>query len=166
MGVVITPESELGKELAKWEKKNYNPDAPENQYPRMLYMAQERPDGIVSVGEVSDRLCSEPGAGIQDGAAANFTKRCQRIVKNENEERVALEQGWRRTQQEARDRIEDKKRIIADAAAHRAYEDRNMSDKAKAEVAAVEAATEQHVAEVPEAPRVKRKYTRRAAATA
>jgi hypothetical protein len=51
-GRLISVESEEGKEYLKWERKpNYNPDAPENRFPRMLYMANRRPDGVVSVGE-------------------------------------------------------------------------------------------------------------------
>jgi hypothetical protein len=71
------------------------------------------------------------------------------IVRSEQEETASLERGWRRTAQEAKERFEGKEKHISDAAAHRAFEDRNMSEKARAEVAAVEAETVEHVAEVP-----------------
>jgi len=143
--ILITPESELGKELAKHERPaNYNPDAPENQFPRMLYMANKRPDGVVSVNEISDA----PFGGVT-GASEGFNRTCQKIVKTEAECIKAMEQGWRKTQAEAIERHEAKSKSIADAAAHRAYEDRNMSEAAVAEAKAAEAETVEHVAEVP-----------------
>ena len=151
-GRLISTESEEGKEYLKWERKpNYNPDAPENRYPRMLYMAQRRPDGVVSVGEPDDHAFSNV-----TGAGEQFNRRCQLIVRGEQEETAALERGWRRSATEALERFESKEKHIADAAAHRSYEDRNMGEKAKAEVAAAEAETVEHVAEVPEKRRVGR----------
>ena len=140
MAIIITPESQLGIELAKWNVKREP-----TYFPCMLYMAQKRPDGVLSVHEVSDGVF-----GGNPGAAEMFNTRCQKIVNNEAERAVWIERGWRPTPQEALARLEQKDKAIADAAAHRAYEDRNMSDAAKAEVAAVEAETEAHVAEVPE----------------
>lgn len=153
MGVVISPDSELGKELAKWNKPHDIRD-PHNHFPRMLYMAQTRPDGVSSVCETNDDVF----AG-KPGAAEAFNGRCQRIVQSEQEERIAEEQGWRHSPAEAMERHESKEKSIADAAAHRAYEDRNMSDAAKVEIAAAEAETAGHVPEVKQ----KRKYTKRPA---
>ena len=139
----------MGKELAKWNKPYVY-----REFPRMLYMAQRRPDGVVSVGEAEDKLLrAGPGAPEQPGSAELFNAKCQRIVYSEGELAEALERGWRPTPSEALDRFEAKEKFIADAAAHRAHEDRGMSEAARAEVAKVEAATAEHVAEVPEAPR-------------
>jgi hypothetical protein len=161
-GRLISTDSEEGKEYLKWERKpNYNPNAPENQFPRMLYQAHKRPDGIVSVNEVSD----VPFGGTMGGADA-FNRTCQRIVKGPQEEQAALEGGWHRTQQDALESFERKERLRGDAAAHGAHEDRNMSDLAKAEKKAAEDATPEHVAEVPEKRRVKRTYKRRNAPAA
>ena len=161
-GRLISTDSEEGKEYLKHERKpNYNPNAPENQYPRMLYQAHKRPDGVVSVNEVSDG----PFGGVM-GAADAFNRTCQRIVKGPQEEQSALEGGWHRTQQDALESFERKERLRGDAAAHRAHEDRNMSEPAKAEAKAAEDATPEHVAEVPEARRVKRTYKRRNAPAA
>lgn len=140
MGVVITPESELGKELAKWNVRR-----PFTPFPQMLYMAQKRPDGVMSVGEVHDGIF-----GGQPGSAEAFTSRCQCIVENEQERAVKLEQGWRPTPKEAYARLQAKDDAMSTAAAHRAYEDRNMSDAAKAEIAQAEAESEEQLAEVPE----------------
>ena len=60
-GARISPESTMGKELAKWERKpDWRPET--NPYPKMLYRAKHRPDGKRSVGEVLDHLFAEPGA--------------------------------------------------------------------------------------------------------
>jgi hypothetical protein len=161
-GRLISTDSEEGKEYLKWERKpNYNPNAPENQFPRMLYRANKRPDGVVSVNEVSDG----PFGGAM-GSADAFNRTCQRIVKGPQEEQSALEGGWHRTQQDALESFERRERLKADTAAHGAYEDRNLSEKAKAERKVAEDATPEHVAEVPEKPKAKRKYTRRNAAAA
>jgi len=139
MAMVITPESAMGQELAKWNKP-YVFEA----FPMMLYKTQLRPDGIPSVGEYLDGIF---GGAL--GSAEAFTKRCQRIVKSEQELSAALEQGWRKTQAEALEHHESKERILSTAAAHRAYEDSKMSEAAQAEAKAVEQETEHHVAEIP-----------------
>lgn len=143
MAIVITPESELGKELAKWNKPYVY-----SEYPRMLYMARRRPDGVVSVLEVDDKVF-----GGNPGTAEKFNATCQLIVKNDEELRNAMDRGWRMSMQEALERHEAKEKAIAEAAAVRAHEDQKMSEAAKAEAAAAEAATIEHVAEVPEKKR-------------
>lgn len=149
MAMLISPDSELGKELAKWNKP-YRYEA----YPRMVYRAKKRPDGRVSVGETDDRLFEgRPGAADRPGAAELFTSSCQMIVGNEMEHQRAKENGWRDTQAEALEAFEAKERAIGDAAAHRAYEDRNLSEKAKEEVELVEAASFEHVPEIPAKPK-------------
>lgn len=161
-GRLISTDSEEGKEYLKWERRpDYNPNAPENQFPKMLYRASKRPDGVVSVNEVSDG----PFGGAA-GAADSFNRGCQRIVKGPQEMQSALEGGWHQTQQDALESYERKERLRSDAAAHRAYEDRNLSEKARAEMGTAEAATPEHVAEVSEKPRAKRLYKRRNVAAA
>jgi hypothetical protein len=146
MAMVITPESELGRELAKWNKTyQFAP------FPRMLYRARRRDDGVVSVVENDDRLF-----GGVPGAAEVWSSANQRTVGNESELQAALEQGWRNSPLEAMERFEAKEHAIGEAAAIRNYEDRNMSERAKAEAAAVEAQSFEHVPEIPVAP-VKRR---------
>lgn len=149
MGVLISPESELGKELAKWEQRNYNPHDPKNRYPMMLYKAKKRPDGVLSTGEGPSMDATFGGPG----AAENWSKQCQRIVENENEHAAAREDGWRDNREEAVEYVKYLDKLVADAAAHRAFEDRNMSERAKAEAQAAEDATSEHLAEVLEQPR-------------
>jgi hypothetical protein len=184
MGVIITSSSDYGKELAKWEMFPQpwapSPGRPfmQREFPLMVYRATVRFDGKVSVGEGDDRTF-----GGAPGSAEQFTRQCQRIVNDEDELKRAQSEGWRRTQKEALEQAEKEQRFLETAAAHRAHEDRNMSEAAKKEAAEADAATPEHVAEVPEKPRlhkppepaeedtevlddpakprVKRKYTRR-----
>ena len=140
MPVVVNPDSEYGKELAKWNVKR-----PFAAFPKMLYRAQKRPDGIVSVQETDDRLF-----GGNPGAAEAWTATCQKTVKDEYEMQKAMEGGWRKSHAEALEHFEKREQYKGNVAAHRAYEDRNMSEAAKSEAAAVEASTEEHVPEIPE----------------
>jgi len=112
----------------------------------MLYMAKRRPDGIIAVIEGDDRLFdNKPGSAEQWTMANTLT------VKSEAEMISAMERGWRKSPVEAIERFNEKEKAIANAAAHRAYEDRNVSDKAKAEIAEAEAeAGMDHVPEIPE----------------
>lgn len=141
MPIVITPESDMGKEMAKWEKPyKYEP------FPKMLYQARQRPDGKVSVAEADDKLF-----GGQPGSAEMFSTSCQTIVKDEVEMQRYREMGWRESPQEALDFYETKAQGIGNAAASRAHEDRNMGEKARAEARAVEGSTSEHVPVIPEA---------------
>lgn len=72
-----------------------------------------------------------------------------RVVKDEAEERNFLSRGWADSPVTAEQAKERAEKAIATAAAERAYTDRNMSDAAKAEVAALEQATDDHVVDVP-----------------
>jgi hypothetical protein len=133
MGIIAPPpESKLAKEMAKWEKPwKYVP------FPRMLYHAVKRKDGVV--------VCIDP--------AIPEAQSCV-IVHSEAEQSRAMEAGWRESQKEAMDWFEAKEQSIAKAAAHRNYEDRNMSEKAKAEISEAEAAAgADHLPEVKEKKR-------------
>lgn len=147
MPVVITPESPLGLELAKWNKPyTYQP------FPRMMYRASRRPDGVVSVNEGDDGLF-----GGRPGAAEQWSQKNWVIVNNDDERVARLEQGWREHPTEAIALFEARECGKANEAAHRAWVDRNMSPAAQAEVAAAEAATEEHLPEIKERRRQRRK---------
>ena len=76
MPIVITPESEMGKELAKWNKPyHYEP------FPQMLYRARKRPDGVVT---------------LLDATGEEYDKGCYRTVNDEHERQMALELQRRR----------------------------------------------------------------------
>jgi hypothetical protein len=136
MGVVITPESELGKEMAKWERPERGGTRPYVYvpFPRMLYKARKRPDGRV--------MCMDP-------ADESFSAQCWFVVQNELELEKAHREGWRDSPKEALDYFEGLERDIARAAAERAYSDQRLTEKARAEAAAAEAETPEHVPDIP-----------------
>jgi len=164
-GVVPVPGSNLAKEMSKFEqfpsKWTHGTAGPGNPYvyrpfPKMLYRA-ERVDGQIKCGAAPP----DPYAQWRDHreleraqeAAERFTEKCQRIVRDEVEMSRAFEDGWRNSPQEAIDFVKGRDRAVSDATAHREFEDRNMSDAAKAEIrAAKDAVGGEHVPEVPRAP--------------
>jgi hypothetical protein len=119
-------------------------------YPKMLYKAQQNPlSGKFEVGATRDVLSTDRTVVIFN--AEQFSTSCQLIVNDEREEARAKAEGWRNSPKAALDYHEGKETESLVAAAVRAHEDRNMSDAAKAEAAAVEAATDGQVAEIPTA---------------
>lgn len=87
-------------------------------------------------------------------AAAAFNASCLVEVKDEREMQKYLEMGWRKEPSEAMEFVEQKRDANFQAAGERNYADRNMSEKAKAEIAAAEAASDgEQVMEIKEKPR-------------
>lgn len=146
-GRVIVPGSKAQREYQKWEQFQTKWTAggePGNPYvyrhfPMMLYKA-ERKDGNVS--------CMLPQPNPMDFAnpaefnrvsenVDRFNRDCQKIVNSEQEMQKEMEAGWRESPQEAIDYVHSVETDRATATAHREYEDRNLSDAAKREVAAI-----------------------------
>ena len=150
MGLVITAESEWGKELAKWNTPKrlggMNTDGGE-QFPMCLLKAQRRPDGKWSTGETDDRLFGEI-----PGSAEQFTRTCQQNFEERQYDR-ALADGWRKTGTEALDWREKEETRVADIAANRHHQDARLSEQARAHAASVDASTSEHVPVIPVAPR-------------
>jgi len=147
MSVVILPETEYAKELAKWEQPGYR----FRPYPKMLYKAFVRANGQIACMEGPPPSDAGLPAAEYDRrcvAAATFTTRCQRIVPDETAERVALNDGWSLTPQDAIAACEAREQAIGQAAAEAAHAARRMSPKAQAEFADAEAATARHVVDV------------------
>lgn len=118
-------------------------------YPRMLYRAQPNPlSGVYEVGATRDVLSKDKTVVIFN--AEEFSRTCQHIVNNESEHARAREQGWRDTPQEAIAYHNGSETEALVEAAKRAYADRNMGEKAKAEADAYEASTDKQVPEIPE----------------
>lgn len=128
-GARVSAESQMGKELLKWERKpDWTPE--KNPFPKMLYRAQHRPDGRRSVGEVLDSVC-----GGYPGAAEQWTRRCQLTVNNETELQRALENGWRVHPKEALDHLESVDNTASNVTAERHASDLRMSEVAQREAA-------------------------------
>ncbi len=135
----VSTESGMGKELAKWNKPYEF-----KQFPLMLYRAQ--------------RL---PGSGkwvTSDPTNEAFTLSCQRVVRSEAELEAAKREGvgWSDSPQSAIEWALGLEKEISNAAAERAYQDRNMSEKAKAESASAEGENFGHLPEIPEKPVARR----------
>lgn len=138
-------------------------------YPRMLYQAQRHPvNGKWVLFIDMPKRYDYPTENQWDMAceqARQFAAACQKIVHSEREHQAARDDGWRDSAKEALEFREQELIKRGDEAAERNYRDRNMSEKALAEVEKAESAHFGHLPEIPETPlppRTKRKYTRRA----
>lgn len=136
MAVIIPAESELGIELAKWERHGSYRFVP---YPAMLYKAFPRDNGKV--------MCGDPGVAVGEAEADAFTRRCQLTVQSEAERERALADGWRPTPDLALAYYEGLQRDIATAAAEANFHATSMTPKAQAERAARDKATHKQVPE-------------------
>ena len=166
MGIIITGESEIGKELARWNtprnqvvpgtngefgKKNVGYE----RYPAMLYLARQQRNGQYAVtvpmpspADYQTDLNGQQYLRAEQQALA-FNESCQRTVRNDTEFEQAVREGWRKTPGEAMDFRKSLEDAVSTAAAERAYQDRRMSPAAQAEMAAAEADTHEHVLDVP-----------------
>ncbi len=171
-GMEISPDSDLGRELAKWEQhptrlvprgKQPGNSYVFRPYPKMLFKARQGRDGRAVVSQVEPHLSEFPHVDAYNRAVlANDeqNKRSQRVVQSAEEEAIALGQGWHPTPDAALAAYERERDQQAVAAAEAAFAVRRMSAPAQAEFAAAEAATSAQVCDVP-AP--KRKPRGRAA---
>lgn len=157
------------KEMRKWDlpksKGGHNADGFE-AYPWMLYKAQkingkhlvfkpEPPRESFPTDDQWRRSCE---------MVAQFNQSQTRTVNNPDEHEKARRDGWRDNPTEALAFLDGLENDIAKAAAHRAYEDRNLSEKAKAEVAKIDAEHFEHLPEIPEQPIKRRGRPRKAEA--
>lgn len=155
-GIEWSDQSNFAKEMRKWDtpksQGGYKCDGFE-PYPKMLYRAQLHTLSN-TMRVMTDRDILSPDNTVVILSKESFDASCQMIVHDEHEHEKAKANGWRDTPQAARDYQDGAETEKAVAAAVRAHEDRNMSDRAKAEIKVVEehSGTE-HVAEMPEKPR-------------
>ena len=142
MGIAHSQASQYVKEMQKWEQRPVmigdtmimplpvseggRMGMPFQPYPKMLYRA-ERADG---------------GPKISG----------QLIVHSAQEEAAEVARGWCDGQEVAIAAIKAQDKEWATLAAERAYHERSMSDRARAEAAAVEEASSVHVPVIPETP--------------
>jgi hypothetical protein len=161
--IVRSGESEYDRELAKWDLPKrmggYNADGFE-PYPRMLYKAHRRENGKVMCMDM-DALYGGDMAAVARAEAFNHA--CQKTVQSDEQYRIAKGQGWSDTPTDAIALHEREAQALATAAAEAAYSVQRMSEKARAEHAKADAATEHPLADVP-APKKAPKATRVAVA--
>lgn len=149
MGIQRSQEDAWTKEMAKWEARPVmiggkngtyvepipyaeggRGGAPFAEYPKAMYRAESAMGGprISAYQEVPDEIA----------------------------ERLAYGQGWRARQEDALELVHENAREMARLAANRAHNERWMSDKAKAEAAAVDESTIEHLPAIPVTPIKKR----------
>lgn len=155
-GRQVSTRSDLGRELMKHEKPdNWTPEG--NPYPKAMYKAARDEKGKIRV------VADEPFSGVMAADEYNralerakmFNRNCYLEVKSYEEHMKAKAQGWRDHPTEAVEYFEAGEREIGNVTANRAFHDSKMSEKAQAEAAAADAATEFHVPAIPESRSVK-----------
>jgi len=161
-GIAVIPGSRAAREYAKFEQfhsRFTTGAAPGNEYrfreyPLMLYKASKWRGVVACIATVGpeEEYRDPRERERQEEAAIRFTAANQTIVKNDAEKARAFEQGFRDTPDDAVAFVLRRDDAIAKETAHRKYDDRNMSDAAKAEIRAVEAEVEDNVPEMPRAP--------------
>jgi hypothetical protein len=77
----------------------------------------------------------------------------QRLVGTREDEALAIGAGWHTHPTRAKERELGAQADLGTAAAERAWDDRRLSEAARAEAAAIEQATLKHLPEIPERPR-------------
>ena len=181
MGVLISPDSTTGKMLRRWDTPKHrlvDPDALPGDpfynvygerpsgyeaYPKMLYRAIPHPrSGKTESYQGPPDPFFYPTQPEYDRAVQEteqFNKRCTLVVQNESQHRRAHADGWRDSIADAFEQAEKEARAIGNLAAERNYTDQRMSERARAEMAAAEAETHEHLPTLP-APK-KRPYRRK-----
>jgi len=135
-GVVHNPASAYAREMAKHEM-GYSPYGPPGR-PRELIGQPQWPAMFYKVKRDAQtgKIVTEHMQAADEQDAPNM-----------------LSRGYVQGLGEAHAALIASEQSLAVAAAERAYADRNMSEKAKAEAEKFESTTVQHVAEIPEAPK-------------
>ena len=135
MAVIISPESELGKELQRWETPKRQGGMNANGYepfPKMVYKAIER-QGRAIVNDPTDE-----SVGAQ----------CQHTAMNEAEYERLKRQGWSDHPLEALEAWEAERQRWANEAANANYHAQRMTQNAQREYQAAQDATAEHVVDV------------------
>jgi hypothetical protein len=125
----------------------------EREFPKMLYRAEHYHGKALCMAAPPDPIEFPTGREFEhaDEAARKFSEKCQREVNDEREMSRAMEDGWRESPKEAVKYLRGRERDRSTAEAHRNYEDRNMSDLAKREIAEErEARGGEHIVSMPE----------------
>jgi hypothetical protein len=164
-GIAVIPGSPYAKEMARFESQSVGGFPAGNPYkyrpfPKMLYKADRYNGAPACMAAPPDPYAyANPGEFARaEQLAHRFTERCQMTVNDEREYQRAMEGGWRESPAEAVAFLIERDKRDSTADAHREYEDRNMSEAAKREVAAERAARGgDPVPAMPEQPRSRRK---------
>lgn len=156
----INTSTPMGKELLRWERpSNYRPE--NHPYPTTVFKAFKGDDGVIRCIDTDPNpslFLSPEMYRMAKEKVDLFNRSCIRVVNDEIEHKNAVAEGWRDSSKEAKEALWGWEADISKAAAERAYADRNISEKAKAEVKAIEDSTPNILGEIPEAPLVKKPH--------
>lgn len=136
MPVITAPGTKYAEEVLKHEFDDFRIGGERGrrgprvfkEFPKMLYKAGRNDVGKVEILETH-------------------------TVGDEDEQRNLQSRGFHVTQEAALEGFNAEARDLAKLAANRAYQERTMSDTARAEAQAYELSQDDHVAEIPEAPK-------------
>lgn len=157
MAIVHSPDSEYSKEIEKWNtEQRYGGMRPNSfqAFPKMLYKAHARENGKV--------MCGDPLAAIGDPVGEAFSRSCQLIVGNEEQAASARRAGWYDSPDDAVAGYHAQQTEQANIAAQRHFADQRLSEQARAEADAADAATHEHLPAIPETPIRRRGRPRKA----
>ncbi len=147
-GIVVIPGSNYANEMQRFEQfsSKYG-NEPGNPYvyrpfPKMVYKAEEWRGKVACMAAPPDSAEFSNPAEFQrtEELARKYTERCCRIVQDEAEYLRAKADGWRDDPMAAVEAGLERRRSLANAAAQRNYDDRNMGELARREAAATIAA--------------------------
>ena len=161
-GIILVPGSNFVREVSKFEQfptqftVGTQPGNPYTYrpYPKMLYRAESYRGKVCCMATVPDAYEFKDEREYEHAkqAAERFTQKCQLTVGNEEERSRAFEGGWRESPADAVEFALKRDRDVGVAAAHRNYEDRNMGEIAKREIADAVSEADGHVAEIKRRP--------------
>jgi len=135
-GIVHNPATPYSRERAKFEM-DYSPFGPPGR-PRAQVGYQAFPAMFYKMK--------------RSATNGDFIVEHYQQATTEAEARNLESLGYRNGQPEAIAYVESLEKLVAQAAAERAYRDRNMGERARAEADAADSATSQHLGEVPVTP--------------
>lgn len=154
MAIQRAQEDSWTREMAKWEQR---PVLVNGTYVQPIPVAEGGKGGFVPTEYPKMIYRAESADG---GPRIAETK----IVHDSLGESVALGQGWSLTQEAAIAAVGARQLELAKAAANRVYNERWMSEAAKAEARAADETTIAHLGEIPATPIKKRGRPKQAAA--
>jgi hypothetical protein len=148
MAIIYNPDSEISRELTKWDTQKrhggFNANGYE-EFPKMVYQAKARENGKV--------MCGDPLAATGDAIGEAFSRSCQMIVSDQDEMDRASKEGWYDTPDLALAGYEDTQKSMADVAAMRHFADQRMSACGTGQkLRLADDATHEHLPSIPSTP--------------
>lgn len=158
-GVAVIPGSNYAREMERFEqfpsKWGSSPGNPyeKREFPKMLYRAELFNGKIACMAAPpqSQDFVDPREMERAEEKARRFTEQCQLTVNDEEEMQRAMESGWRHSAKDACTYLEAREDEKGQVTVHREYEDRNMGEGAKREIA--EERDARGGAHIPEMPR-------------